>query len=100
MARARRRTTKAEDAGDTLAPQRTIPEACPVCEQSLPRTMDEATTHLRNHAPQEPCGHCGTQHTGWTLDWDGIMYPRKDISLFYCSPCGKFAPVKAEEDAT
>jgi hypothetical protein len=96
MARRTCRKAQAEDAGDTPALKRTTPESCPVCRQSLIGTTDEATTHLRRHAPQQACGNCGTQHTGWTLDWDAVMYPRKDVSLFYCSPCGQYAPVPVQ----
>jgi hypothetical protein len=96
MAHRTRRKEQAEDAGGTPALKRTTPQSCPVCERSLSGTTDEATTHLRSHAPQQACGNCGTQHTGWTLDWDGVMYPRKDVSLFYCSPCGRYAAVPVQ----
>jgi hypothetical protein len=93
MARRTRKTTPAEE---TPAVKPLVPDVCPVCPKPLPGTRAEAITHLQGHAPPQACGNCGTQHTGWTLDWDGVMYPRKDVSLFYCSPCGRYAPVPVQ----
>ncbi len=62
--------------------------------------MDEAASHLRQHAPTERCRNCGEKQVTWALDWDGVRYPRPDLSLWFCDPCGRFAPVQAGEETT
>jgi hypothetical protein len=93
MARARRRNTRTNEPDFTPVAQRTIPEVCPVCQQSLPRTPDEAARHLQQHAPMDGCRNCGEKHVGWKIDWDLIQYPRPDVTIFYCDPCGWYTPV-------
>jgi hypothetical protein len=92
MARRQRKTVSSSVEEGPTPIVRGTPEVCPMCAAPLSGTVAEATTHLQRHAPPHACGNCGPQHTGWTLDWDGIQYPRTDVSLFYCAPCGMYAP--------
>jgi hypothetical protein len=39
------------------------------------------------------CRNCGEKHVGWKIDWDLIQYPRPDVTIFYCDPCGWYTPV-------
>jgi hypothetical protein len=82
MARARRRHPS-QFVDDVAPPRvRTTPEVCPVCQVSLPDVLLDVTTHLQSHAPVELCQHCDSKDKGWRLDWDGVQYFRKDLSLF------------------
>jgi hypothetical protein len=92
MARARRKQGQV-DAGEGKPIARATVKVCPLCSIT---PEDEISTHLQGHAPAEPCRHCGEKHTGWKVDWDGVMYPRPDVSLFFCDPCGVFFPVEPE----
>jgi hypothetical protein len=94
MARARRKQGVQVDAGEEQTIVKSMPSVCPVCGGSSPNEMP---THLQTHAPVERCHHCGDQHTGWKVDWDLVKYPRPDMSLFYCLPCGKYASVNTKE---
>jgi hypothetical protein len=38
--------------------------------------------------------------TGFRDPQDGVAYPRQDVSLFYCSPCGRYAPVNTREEGS
>jgi hypothetical protein len=71
--------------------------ACPVCSLTPEEDMG---THLQGHTPAERCPNCGEKHTGWKVDWDGVMYPRPDVSLFYCDPCGVYTPVNVGEEVS
>jgi hypothetical protein len=95
MARARRKQRVQVDAGEGKPIVRDVPAVCPVCGQTFVKgnldTRAEMPRHLEGHAPAEPCPNCGTQHVGWKIDWDLVKYPRPDVSIFYCSPCGIYA---------
>jgi hypothetical protein len=73
---------------------------CPLCQVSLPAAILEATTHLQSHAPVELCARCDQQEKGWRLDWDHVKYPRPDMSFFFCSGCGRYAPVIVREEVS
>lgn len=88
MARGKRKSYA--HAGEPLAPQqRTLPAVCPLCSVSSP---DEP--HLKSHAPGELCQRCDGKEKGWRLDSDEATHPRPDMSLFYCSNCGRYAPLE------
>jgi hypothetical protein len=91
---------------DTSA-ARYVPDACPVCQDvpppptaSVPRGTPKPTAaevlrgHLEAHRPTTRCRHCqpGQSDAQWVLDWDLVMYPRPDLSFWYCRPCGHYAP--------
>ena len=70
-------------ASEPLDPtQRTLPDLCPLCGESLPGAILEATAHLQSHAPVELCERCDQKEKGWRLDWDNVKYPRPDMSFF------------------
>jgi predicted RNA-binding Zn-ribbon protein involved in translation (DUF1610 family) len=88
MARGRRKSYS--NAGEPLAPQqRALPHVCPLCGVSSP---DEP--HLKSHAPGELCQHCDGTEKGWRLDLDGTVHFRTDMSVFYCSNCGRYGPLE------
>jgi hypothetical protein len=99
MARGRRKQYSTDV--EPLDPKhRTLPEVCPLCQVSLPAAILEATTHLQSHAPVELCARCDQQEKGWRLDWDHVKYPRPDMSFFFCSGCGRYAPVIVREEVS
>jgi hypothetical protein len=99
MARGRRK--QYAETGEPLDPkQRTIPDKCPLCQESLTAAILEATTHLQNHAPVELCVRCDQKEKGWRLDWDNVKYPRPDMTFFFCSNCGRYAPMHVREEVS
>jgi hypothetical protein len=78
--------------------QRTLPDTCPLCQESLLAAILEATTHLQSHAPAELCARCDQKEKGWRLDWDNVKYPRPDMSFFFCSGCGRYALLSIREE--
>jgi hypothetical protein len=62
---------------------------------SFPREM---LTHLESHAPTALCQHCDGKEKGWRLDTDGANHFRADVSIFFCSHCGRYAPMTAREE--
>ena len=95
MARARRKQGQVDE-GEQKPVARATVKVCPVCSNT-PAFPDDMSTHLQGHAPAEQCRNCGEKQTGWKIDWDGVMYPRPDVSLFYCDPCGVYVPVEPEQ---
>jgi hypothetical protein len=95
MARARRKQGREPVEGEDTPRRRATPAVCPVCGTMRDTITfpDDMAAHLQRHAPVGRCPYCGDQHTGWNVDWDGVADPRKDVSLFYCAPCGTYAPV-------
>ena len=93
MARARRKPGVQVDTAMGQPIARAIVKVCPVCRITPDEDM---STHLQGHAPAETCPNCGEKHAGWKVDWDGVMYPRPDVSLFYCDPCGVYVPVEPQ----
>jgi hypothetical protein len=96
MARGRRNHQATVLSDTAAAMSRMIPPVCPVCGSELPRTKDEATAHLRTHAPTEACTRevhvtSETRHLGWKVDWDAIRNPTPTSRYFYCDPCGFYA---------
>ena len=89
MARARRKQASqfVDDGPSPMA--RGLPAVCPLCQVSYGAEM---LTHLHSHAPGEMCQRCDEKDKSWRLDEDGVQYFRKDVSLFYCSGCGRYAP--------
>lgn len=94
MARARRKQEQV-DAGEGKPIARTMPDVCPVCGIS---DRAEMPIHLQSHAPVEICQRCDVPQKGWRLDWDGVQYFRKDVSIFLCSGCGRHAPIEASPE--
>jgi hypothetical protein len=97
MARARRKqgVQGAESEGKPLV--RATVKVCPMCGIT---PEDGMSTHLQSHGPTEQCHHCGEKQVGWKVDWDGVMCPRPDVSIFYCDPCGVYAPVTTREEVS
>jgi hypothetical protein len=96
MARARRSKSALVDEGEGKPIAKSLPEVCPLCSSA-----DEGMlTHLQSHAPVALCQHCDGKEKGWRLDTDGALYFRTDVSLFYCSNCGRYAPVPMREEVT
>jgi hypothetical protein len=96
MARGKRRNQETILSDTAAAMVRTIPETCPICGVALPRTKDEATAHLRTHAPTEACTRevhvtSETRHLGWKIDWDAIRNQTPTSWYFYCDPCGFYS---------
>jgi hypothetical protein len=102
MAKARRKKGSEPVNGEDTPRVRATPEVCPICGTTREAITfpDDMAAHLQSHAPVGRCPHCGNQHTDWKVDWDGVSYPRKDMSIFYCSPCGRYAPVNIREEVT
>jgi predicted RNA-binding Zn-ribbon protein involved in translation (DUF1610 family) len=102
MARARRKQGREPIQGEAAPRGKATPEVCPLCGTTREAITlpDDMAAHLQRHAPVGRCPHCGDQHTGWKVDWDGVSYPRQDVSLFYCSPCGRYAPVNTQEEGS
>jgi hypothetical protein len=103
MARSRRKQGQvAEGEGKPMA--RALPNVCPVCgRQFTAENLDiraEMPAHFVSHAPAEGCRNCGEKHVSWKIDWDGVSYPRPDVSLFFCDPCGRYAPVIVTEEVS
>jgi hypothetical protein len=91
MARARRKQAS-QFIDDVPSPRaKAMPDVCPLCEVSYGA---EISTHLLSHAPVELCQRCDEQDKSWRLDEDGVQYFRKDVSLFYCRGCGRYAPLE------
>jgi hypothetical protein len=97
MARARRQQGRQVAEGVHTPPPKPTLEVCPVCGVSRSDALPDLGWHLQSHRPAEPCRKC-TEHKGWTLDWDGVQYPRPDVSFFYCNPCGKYTPVEVSPE--
>jgi hypothetical protein len=76
-----------------MPPARKTPEVCPLCGVSPLNIMD----HLTSHAPKELCQRCDGKEKSWKVDLDGVQHFRPDISVFYCSNCGRYAPMSGEE---
>jgi hypothetical protein len=95
MARARRKPNSAPDEDDG-APiiRRTIPKMCPLCEVSSPDML----THLHRHAPVKVCQRCEMKEKGWRPDLDAVQYFRTDLSIFYCSNCGRYPQGSIREE--
>jgi hypothetical protein len=89
MARATRKPKPSEDHSIV----RIMPAHCPICEEHMPDLIPAATDHLQGHAPAEVCQRCEGKEKGWRLDWDLANHPRPDVSLFFCSNCGRYAPI-------
>jgi hypothetical protein len=90
-----RRSKPGQVKGDWTPITPTLPEVCPLCgsgPDELP-FPDDMAAHLRSHAPAEICQRCDGKERDWRLDWDNVKYPRTDMSVFYCSNCGRYAPV-------
>ena len=91
-----------------MAQKRAVP-ACPLCGEvpevpPLEETLMEGKkpvrltaeavlmAHLERHRPTQPCRHEGGEvHQGWKLDLDGVRHFRRDVSVWYCVPCGRYA---------
>jgi hypothetical protein len=100
--------TKSQTTKSDKSSARYVPEACPICQDvptpptaSVPRGEPRPTAaevlrgHLETHRPTNPCRHShptGQEHQTWVLDWDLVMYPRANLSCWYCRPCGHYAP--------
>jgi hypothetical protein len=94
MARARRTKAPVVTNGGNGAPQgRVLPPVCPVCGELLPGEPLDAMAHLHSHAPGQLCSRCHEAEKGWRVDWDLVKHPRPDVSLFFCSGCGRYAPL-------
>jgi hypothetical protein len=94
MARGRRKEYS-RDAEPLDPKQRTLPAVCPLCEMSVPREM---LTHLESHAPVEVCTRCDGKEREWRLDTDGANHFRADVSIFFCSHCGRYALLPVREE--
>ncbi len=96
MARLRRKkgVEPPEGEGEPIV-RRTMSDVCPLCGN---RAGAEILTHLYNHAPAEVCQRCEVKEKGWRLDLDGVQYFRPDVSIFYCSGCGRYPqmPIRKE----
>jgi hypothetical protein len=90
MARARRKHPSQFVDDEAHPGVKTMPLVCPLCGVSSP---DEMITHLQSHAPTALCQRCDGKEKGWRLDLDGANHFRPDVSVFYCSNCGRYAPV-------
>jgi hypothetical protein len=98
MARARRRKPEVQvDAREGKPIVKSLPAMCPLCGVSVPREM---LTHLLSHAPGELCQRCDGKEKGWRLDTDGATHFRPDMSLFYCSHCGRYPSMTVGEEAS
>jgi hypothetical protein len=98
MARSRRRKDVEPAEGDGAPSiRRTIPKVCPLCEVSSP---DKMLTHLHSHAPVDVCQRCEVNEKGWRLDLDAVQYFRADLSIFYCSNCGRYPQQPVREEVT
>jgi len=96
MARGRRKQYS-KDVEPLDPKQRALPEVCPVCRVSYGSDM---LAHLQSHAPAEICQRCDVAQKGWRLEWDHVTYPRPDMSFFFCSGCGRYAPVNVREEVS
>jgi hypothetical protein len=96
MARGRRKQYSTDV--EPLDPkQRTLPDVCPLCRMPFAQEM---LTHLQSHAPVEVCQRCDGKEKGWRLDTDGALHPRSDMSIFYCSHCGRYAAPNVREEVS
>lgn len=93
MARVRRKQGHVDE-GEQQPIVTRMPDVCPLCAVS----SDEMVTHLQSHAPIEVCQRCEANEKGWRLDSDGVTHFRPDVSIFYCSVCGRYAPVPITEE--
>jgi hypothetical protein len=57
-------------------------------------------THLESHAPEDLCQRCEGKEKGWRLDTDGAMHFKVEVGIFYCSHCGRYAPVNMREEVS
>jgi hypothetical protein len=92
MARARR-SKSGQVKGDWTPTQRLLPNVCPLCSDT-PAFPDDMLAHLQRHAPGEICRRCDGKEKSWRLDSDGATHFRPDIGIFYCSNCGRYAPLE------
>jgi hypothetical protein len=96
MARARRKPGVQVDAGEGKPMVRGLSEVCPLCKVAYGA---EISMHLQSHAPASLCQRCDEQDKGWRLDLDGVQYFRQDVSIFYCSGCGRYPAVEGSPEA-
>jgi hypothetical protein len=91
MARAQRNNSPTPASGDILRSRRVpVILSCPVCDVLLGDIPVES--HLLGHMPTVGCLMC-TQHARWVIDWDSVAHPHTSHGLYYCNPCGRYAPV-------
>jgi hypothetical protein len=94
MARAKRKRLRWDEKPGNWAPLGpTLPDVCPLCSDT-PAFPDDMLAHLQRHAPALICQRCDGKEKGWRLDSDGATHFRPDISIFYCSNCGRYAPLE------
>jgi hypothetical protein len=95
MARGRRKQYAGDF--DPINPQQhSLPAVCPLCQSSA----DQMLPHLQSHAPGKLCQRCDGKEKGWRLDTDGATHFRADVSIFYCSHCGRYAQVHSREEVS
>lgn len=97
MARSRRKKGAEPADGDgepTIS--RTMPAVCPLCGN---HSDAEMLAHLQSHAPAEVCQCCDVKEKGWRLDLDGVQHFRVDVSIFYCSGCGRYPQISIRKEA-
>jgi hypothetical protein len=94
MAKARRKKGREPVEGEDTPRARTTPEVCPICGtiREAITFPDDMSAHLQSHAPGAVCQYCDGKEKGWRLDLDGAIHFRPDVSLFYCSNCGRYTP--------
>jgi hypothetical protein len=97
MARARRKQPSQFVDHEAPPRARTSPRVCPRCDLEVPGEM---ITHLQSHSPIELCQRCDATEKGWKLDCDAVQYVRQDVSIFYCSHCGRYAPVRPGKEVS
>jgi hypothetical protein len=92
MARAKRSNTRGQALTDEAPQSRRVPVilTCPVCDLLLGEMPTDI--HLQTHVPTVACIMCSHDKKYWRLDMDNAVY-HPTWSLFYCSNCGRFAPV-------
>jgi hypothetical protein len=94
MARAKRKRLRWDEKPGNWAPLGpTLPDVCPLCSDT-PAFPDDMLAHLQRHAPALICQRCDGKEKGWRLDSDGATHFRPDIGIFYCSNCGRYAPLE------
>jgi hypothetical protein len=99
MARAKRKKWN-EKPGDWTPIKPGMPDVCPLCGRGPDEIPfpDDMAAHFKSHAPAEICQRCSGTEKDWRLDMDNVKYPRPDVSVFYCSNCGRYAPVMTREE--
>jgi hypothetical protein len=96
MARARARRKDQQD-WTSINPH--MPDVCPLCANT-PAFPNDMLAHLQSHAPTALCQRCDGKEKGWRLDTDGVRHFRPDVSLFYCSNCGRYTPTTIREEVS